>query len=128
MKISIVISAAFMILTAACSQKQNEISVEMNPAIEVLKTRRSIRAYEERMPEKVLIDQVVEAGTYAPTGMGKQSPIIVAITDKTVRDRLSKLNADIAGTESDPVLRRPGGFWWFWPTETAQHISTTAPW
>ena len=87
-----------MILTAACSQKQNEISVEMNPAIEVLKTRRSIRAYEERMPEKVLIDQVVEAGTYAPTGMGKQSPIIVAITDKTVRDRLSKLNADIAVT------------------------------
>lgn len=107
MKISIVISAAFMILTAACSQKQNEISVEMNPAIEVLKTRRSIRAYEERMPEKVLIDQVVEAGTYAPTGMGKQSPIIVAITDKTVRDRLSKLNADIAGTESDPFYGAP---------------------
>ncbi len=107
MKISIVISAAFMILTAACSQKQNENSVEMNPAIEVLKTRRSIRAYEERMPEKDLIDQVVEAGTYAPTGMGKQSPIIVAITDKTVRDRISKLNADIAGTESDPFYGAP---------------------
>ena len=119
MKISIVISAAFMILTAACSQKQNEISVEMNPAIEVLKTRRSIRAYEERMPEKVLIDQVVEAGTYAPTGMGKQSPIIVAITDSSM-PTLPERKA----TRSTA----PRWFWWFWPTETAQHISTTAPW
>ena len=50
---------------------------------------------------------MVEAGTYAPTGMGKQSPIIVAITDKTVRDRISKLNADIAGTESDPFYGAP---------------------
>lgn len=68
-----------------------------NNALEVLKTRRAIRAYQDKMPEKELIAQIVEAGTYAPTGMGKQSPIIVAVTNQEIRNRLSQLNASIMG-------------------------------
>lgn len=80
----------------------------MNAILENMKTRRSVRGYvPDRMPEQELIDQVIEAGTYAPTGMGMQSPVIVAVTNKTVRDRLSKLNAEVLGTSSDPFYGAP---------------------
>lgn len=48
-----------------------------------------------KMPPRELIAQVCEAGTWAPTGHGKQSPLIVAITRRDIRDRLSALNARI---------------------------------
>ena len=77
--------------------------------LEALTTRRSCRSY---LPDPVpaeLIDQILEAGTFAPTGMGRQSPIIVAITNKEVRDELSRLNAAVDGRRGRPVLRRAGG-------------------
>ena len=64
-------------------------------ALEILKTRRSCRVFSDRMPDRELIAKVVEAGTYAPTGHGLQSPIILAVTDRTLRDRLSAMNARI---------------------------------
>ncbi len=80
----------------------------MNPILENMMTRRSIRGYQpDNMPAKELIDQVIEAGTYAPTGKGMQSPIIVAVTNKVVRDRLSKLNAEVLGVSSDPFYGAP---------------------
>lgn len=79
----------------------------MNETLEILKTRRSIRNFLDKMPDKELINRVVEAGTYAPTGMGKQSPVIVAVTNREVRDRLSQLNAQIMGTNSDPFYGAP---------------------
>ena len=46
-------------------------------AFENLLTRRSIRQYkQDPIPEEVL-NKILEAGTYAPTGMNKQAPIIV---------------------------------------------------
>ena len=60
-----------------------------------MKARRSCRAFSSQMPERELIEKVCEAGTWAPTGHGKQSPIIVAITNKTLRDRLSAMNGRI---------------------------------
>ena len=53
--------------------------------LEALVTRRSCRAYTSEPVAPELIDQIIEAGTYAPTGMGRQSPIIVSITNKEVR-------------------------------------------
>lgn len=77
-------------------------------ALEAMKTRRSVRAYDpERMPAQELLDQIIEAGTYAPTGMGKQSPIIVGVTNRSVRDRLSQLNAQVMGTGIDPFYGAP---------------------
>lgn len=67
----------------------------MNPFIESLKARRSCRAFSDQMPPRELIAAVCEAATYAPTGHGKQSPLIVAITNKELRDRLSRMNAAI---------------------------------
>ncbi|MCI1639930.1 MAG: nitroreductase [Bacteroidales bacterium] len=74
----------------------------MNAVIECLETRRSVRAYKPDMPSQEIIDQVIEAGIYAPTGKGHQSPVIVAVTNKAVRDRLSRMNAEILGMVTDP--------------------------
>ncbi len=76
-------------------------------AIENLITRRCIRTYKDETPPQKIIDKVIEAGTYAPTGMGRQSPKIIAVTNKIVRDKLSKLNADIMGTNTDPFYGAP---------------------
>lgn len=71
-------------------------------------TRRSIRKYKPDMLPKETIDRIIEAGTYAATGMGKQSPIIIAVTNKDLRDRLSKMNAEIMGaSNTDPFYGAP---------------------
>ena len=77
--------------------------------IEALLTRRSVRNFvPEKMPEQELIDKVVKAGTtYAPSGKGKQPAVIVEITDKVVRDRLSELNAQVMGSKGDPFYGAP---------------------
>ena len=64
-------------------------------AMECIVTRRSCRAFSPDMPPRELIARVCEAGTYAPTGHNTQSPLIVAVTDRATRDRLSRLNARI---------------------------------
>ena len=80
----------------------------MNAVIENMKTRRSIRRYmPDEMPSEELIRQVIEAGIYAPTGMGRQSPVIIAVTDKAARDYLSELNAGVLGVDSAPFYGAP---------------------
>lgn len=73
----------------------------------LIKTRRSVRAYRSDPVPKELLDEVLEAGTYAPTAMGRQSPVIVAVTDKTYRDKLSQLNAAVMGKDADPYYGAP---------------------
>ena len=80
----------------------------MNEVIKNILDRRSIRQYKDEMIPKEILEQIIEAGTYAPSGMGMQSPIIIAITNKEIRDRLSKLNAKIMGKEdTDPFYGAP---------------------
>ena len=79
----------------------------MNEIIQNMITRRSIKKYKpDRVPREML-DQILKAGTYAACGMGRQSPIIIAVTDKTVRDELSALNAKIMGASGDPFYGAP---------------------
>lgn len=80
----------------------------MKDTMEVLLTRRSIRNFNDKpIPEDVL-NKILEAGTYAPTAMGMQKPIIIAITDKKVRDEVSHENARIMGREgADPFYGAP---------------------
>ena len=73
----------------------------------VIKTRRSVRKFKSEMIPEELLDKIIEAGTYAATGRGKQSPIILAVTNPEVRDKLSRWNADIMGTDSDPFYGAP---------------------
>ena len=64
-----------------------------NSTIECLKSRRSVKSYKPDMLPKEVLQEIVEAGTWVPTGMNRQSPIILVITDKKVRDQLSRMNA-----------------------------------
>ena len=72
-----------------------------------LLTRRSIRKYKPDMLPREVIEKIAEAGTYAPTGMNRQSPIIIAVTNKELRDRMSRLNAAVLETDSDPFYGAP---------------------
>lgn len=76
-------------------------------AFDTMVTRRSVRSYtNDPIPDDVL-SHVIEAGVYAPTGMNRQSPIIVAITNRELRDKLSAMNARIMGVDSDPFYGAP---------------------
>lgn len=79
----------------------------MKETLQNLKTRRSCRKYKAVQITKEELDTILEAGMFAPTGMGKQSPVIVAVQDKETRDYLSKLNAGIMGTDMDPFYGAP---------------------
>ncbi|MDR0598121.1 MAG: nitroreductase [Treponema sp.] len=63
--------------------------------LEDLKTRRSIRSYKPEQITDEQLDQILEAGTWAPTGGGSQSPVIVAAQNKAVIEKLEKLNAEV---------------------------------
>jgi nitroreductase len=79
----------------------------MKETLQDLKTRRSCRKYQQKQIKKEQLDAILEAGTYAPTGMGKQSPIIVVIQDQETIVKLSKLNAVAMGSSSDPFYGAP---------------------
>ena len=80
----------------------------MNELQNAILTRRSIRRYKSDPIPKEVLDEILTAGTYAATGMNLQSPIIIAVTNKELRDQLSALNAKIMGREgTDPFYGAP---------------------
>ena len=72
----------------------------MNEVLKAIKDRKSVKKFKDTPVPKELIEQIVEAGLYAPSGLNKQAPIVIAVTDKETRDLLSRLNAG-----SDPFFR-----------------------
>lgn len=79
----------------------------MNEIINAMKDRRSIRKYKPDMIPSDVIDRICEAGTYAASGKDNQSPIIIAVTDRSLRDKLSAMNAKIMGVDFDPFYGAP---------------------
>ena len=79
----------------------------MNEVIENMITRRSVRSYSDRVPENALVDEVIEAGLYAASGMDRQDSIIIKIQNKAMRDKISKMNAAIMHRDSDPFYGAP---------------------
>ena len=79
----------------------------MNETIRSLKNRYSTKKYLPRQVEDTLLDAVLEAGLYAPSGLNNQKVIAVAVRDKKTRDLLSRLNAQVMGAENDPFYGAP---------------------
>lgn len=79
----------------------------MNETIKNLVERRSCRKYSSTQIKEDELNSVLKAGEYAPTGMGMQSPIIVVLQNKSIIDKLSKLNAKIMGKDEDPFYGAP---------------------
>ena len=110
-KITLILCAAVM-LCCSCQQKAAETTEPIeenakNTTMEDLLTRRSVRNYTDSIPPMEVIEEICKVGTYAPTGMNKQSPIIIAVTNKEMRDRMSKLNAAVMGVDNDPFYGAP---------------------
>ena len=79
----------------------------MNEVLNAIRTRRSERRYKpDPIPADVL-KRIAEAGTWAATGMNRQSPLILVVTDRALRDRLSAMNAAILHTDTDPFYGAP---------------------
>lgn len=81
----------------------------MNEVMKALLERRSIRQYEDKAVPAELIEQIVEAGLYAPSSMGKQNSKIVVITNKELIHELSVVNNEIGGWPegNDPFYGAP---------------------
>ena len=87
----------------------------MNQTIESIISRRSVKKYTDQQVPLELIEQIVKAGTYAPSGMNMQSAKIIAVTNKEMRDRLSHINLEIvkgrnlttSSGHSDPFYGAP---------------------
>ncbi|MCQ2146457.1 MAG: nitroreductase [Bacteroidales bacterium] len=81
----------------------------MNETIKNMLDRRSVKAYKSDVyPTDEQIAEICNAGIWAPSGMGYQNPIIIAVTNKELRDKLSKMNAAVMGqTDMDPFYGAP---------------------
>ena len=94
-----------LFFTSCCDQNDNANTNNeqktMSTTMNDLLTRRSVRSYTDEVPPMEVIEEICKAGTYAPTGMNRQAPVIVAVTNREVRDRLSKLNAAVFGPDND---------------------------
>lgn len=78
-------------------------------ALEQILHRRSIRRYKAELPSRELIEQITQAGTYAASGRGNQSGLIIAVTNRELRDRISAMNNRFWGGEEgfDPFYGAP---------------------
>lgn len=78
-----------------------------NEVLRTILNRRSVRAYKTDAVPPELLQAVCEAGTYAPSGGGRQSPTIVAVTTEKYRNELARLNAEVMGKDTDPYYGAP---------------------
>lgn len=80
----------------------------MNETISNIETRRSVKKYKSQMIPEELLNVILKAGTYAPSGMNRQSAIMLVITDKKLKDRVARLNAKVLGRDDiDPFYGAP---------------------
>lgn len=78
-----------------------------NNFLNIIKTRRSCRSYRTEQVTDEELQAVLEAGTYAPTSMGMQSPYIVAVQNPTQLRQLAQMNASVLGTATNPYYDAP---------------------
>lgn len=81
----------------------------MSDVLEKIKTRRSVRKFKPDMVPQDILDRIIEAGTWAASGKGRQSPIIIQVTNQEVRDKIAAANCRIGGWEEgfDPFYGAP---------------------
>lgn len=79
----------------------------MTQTVKDMIERRSIRAYKEEQVKEEQLQEILEAGKYAASGMGRQPVKMVVIQDKATIAQLSKMNAKIMGADIDPFYGAP---------------------
>ena len=79
----------------------------MKSCMDIMLSRRSVKKYLSDMPSRTDIDKIIEAGLCAASGRNMQAPVIVAVTNTEIRDRLSAANAAVMGASMDPFYNAP---------------------
>ena len=79
----------------------------MNEAMKNLLERRSVRGYKKDLVPAEVLDEILEAGKYAPSGLGQQKTLMVITQKPELVAKLSKMNADVMGAKSDPFYGAP---------------------
>ena len=75
--------------------------------LDLINSRASTKSYSDKMPSEEQLNKIISAGLRAASGRNIQAPIIIAITNKEIRDRLSRSNAAIMGASQDPFYNAP---------------------
>lgn len=78
-----------------------------NDFLSLIETRRSIRSFKSTPVSDEILDKILKAGTYAPSGMNRQSSTIIAVKSEKYRKIITKLNAEILKTDKDPYYNSP---------------------
>ena len=96
----------------------------METTLQEMKTRRSVRKYKPELPPREALEKIIEAGLYAASGKGLQSSMIVAVTDKALRDRLMEMNRMIGGWAEgfDPFYGAPAVLLVLADKSSANHV------
>lgn len=79
----------------------------MKSCMEIMLSRVSVKGYKPDMPSRDDIDKIVRAGLAAASGRNMQAPVIIAVTNKEIRDALSRDNAAVMGASTDPFYGAP---------------------
>ena len=81
----------------------------MSAVLENMKSRRSVRKFKPDMVPQEILDQIMEAGLYAASGMGRQAAIMIQVTNKEMRDKIAQMNQEIGGWKEgfDPFYGAP---------------------
>lgn len=78
-----------------------------NETLDTIRSRRSCRSYLPTQITEEELSAVLEAGTYAASAMGRQSARILVVQDPADRALLTRMNAAVMGTDSDPMYGAP---------------------
>ena len=90
--------------------------------LEIIRTRRSYRSYKPGQITDEQLNAVLEAGTYAPTSRGLQSPFIVAVQNAELLKRLARMNAEVMGVTTNPYYDAPTYVLVFVPTDAPNGV------
>jgi len=79
----------------------------MKETLKDLKERRSCRKYLDKQISEEALNEILEAGVYAPNGMGKQAPFIVVLQDKEQINELVQIRSSYSTRPGNPFYDAP---------------------
>ena len=74
----------------------------MKETIQDLTTRRSVKKYQPTQINRADLEKILKAGMNAPSGMGRQSAVMVVVQEPETVKQLSRMNAEVMGVHTDP--------------------------
>ena len=79
----------------------------MKETIQDLTTRRSVKKYQPTQINRADLEKILKAGMNAPSGMGRQSAVMVVVQEPETVKQLSRMNAEVMGVHTDPFYGAP---------------------